>query len=223
MAVPTGTIRFWLALGALVVGTVFAAPEVASAGVAGGKNYAWRKARCENTLTERASYNLPTHTFSWEVRILDVDWVPGNYVVKRGQTWERAGRGGVCVMKWSRNGGPEKVVFHDGCSGQALGRPSTNSVSATTWGQLFHPACVYHDHCYHHEPSTSGKSQKFCDDRMRSDMYRICDAEYRTKAVARTACKKAAATMYSGLRAGGGKHYRFNDTRLPYAHLYKRK
>ena len=39
---------------------------------------------------------------------------------------------------------------------------------------LFFKACVIHDLCYHHEPTTNNKSKQDCDDQFLSDMKKIC-------------------------------------------------
>lgn len=39
---------------------------------------------------------------------------------------------------------------------------------------LFFKACIIHDLCYHHEPTTSNKSKLDCDDQFLNDMNKIC-------------------------------------------------
>ncbi|MEM1028710.1 MAG: phospholipase A2 [Myxococcota bacterium] len=152
-----------------------------------------------------------------------VRWHRGDYEVARGKTWERKEPGGVCELK-VEIGGESHRFYHDGCSGKPLlGKPAENSTRAKTWGQLFHAACVYHDHCYHHEPATNGHTQKQCDKFMRDEMYAICEAEFARKRGARLNCKRAATSFYAGVRAGGRKHYRFHNEKAPWKRLYDRR
>ena len=188
---------------------------------AGGKNYRWRKHLCQNAALESRSYALPREKLSPNVRIKSVRWVPGNYRVRGKKTWERKSPGGVCEMKaYIPRKRKTYTFFHDGCSGQAPGRPSRNSIRASSWGQLFHPACVKHDHCYHHEPSRGKRSRRTCDKMMRDSMYRICSREYGSRKAARAKCQTAATVMYTGVRVAGRKHYRFENAYAPYEDLY---
>lgn len=57
------------------------------------------------------------------------------------------------------------MVFN-GCSG-----------SFGNYGEVFFQACVYHDFCYHHEPTSNGYSKEDCDSKFLLDMMDICKYE----------------------------------------------
>lgn len=77
--------------------------------------------------------------------------------------------------------------FFDGCSGPSGG-----------YKELFFPACIKHDLCYHHEPASNGKDRKFCDDLFLEIMNNACETVENKKN-----CLKWAKTMYKGVRAIG--------------------
>ncbi|MBC75631.1 MAG: hypothetical protein CME64_06415 [Halobacteriovoraceae bacterium] len=81
-----------------------------------------------------------------------------------------------------------ELEFVNGCSGPTGGHD-----------KLFFPACVQHDLCYHHEPATNGKGQKYCDVRMLNQLLKICDE----KAQNIIRCQKWARFMYRSLRVIG--------------------
>ncbi|MCF8060165.1 MAG: hypothetical protein K9K67_12770 [Bacteriovoracaceae bacterium] len=85
--------------------------------------------------------------------------------------------------------------FTDGCTGPSGGH-----------NDLFLKSCVKHDLCYHHEPLSSGKTQKQCDLEFKDNILRDClDAPDRSK------CERWANVMYKSLRAFGGLAYRCDN------------
>jgi hypothetical protein len=89
----------------------------------------------------------------------------------------------------------ELVHFTDGCTGPTGGHR-----------ELFLKSCIAHDLCYHHEPSTGGKTQKDCDIEFRDGLLRACsDAENYEH------CEKWAKTMYKALRVFGSLAYRCDN------------
>ncbi|MEM1031814.1 MAG: phospholipase A2 [Myxococcota bacterium] len=187
---------------------------------AGGKNEKFRRYFCHQARA-LGSYHLPGKQLSRQIRVRKVKWHPGNYTTPRGKVWQRKSPGGVCEMEvYFPKRKRSYTFFDDGCSGQAPGNPPGG---ADTWGEMFHRACVYHDHCYHHEPRSARRSQKWCDDRMLADMNRICSEKYGRQRVARGRCRAAAKVMHAGLRAAGAKHYAFDNTFAPYDELYERR
>ncbi len=91
--------------------------------------------------------------------------------------------------------------FFDGCTG-----PASDFRPALT------PACIQHDLCYHHEPSTSGKTQEECDKEFQSAALEACeniiDNEIKEK------CLKWSKTMYISVRAFGAIAYHCADIPL---------
>ena len=81
-----------------------------------------------------------------------------------------------------------ELEFVNGCSGPTGGHE-----------EIFFPACVQHDLCYHHEPASNGKSQKYCDMRMLNQLLQICDE----KAENVSRCNAWARFMYRSLRVVG--------------------
>lgn len=51
------------------------------------------------------------------------------------------------------------------------------SASIGNYGEVFYKACVYHDLCYHHEPTTHGLNKTDCDRQFLTDMIAICKNE----------------------------------------------
>lgn len=58
-----------------------------------------------------------------------------------------------------------QVMYFNGCSAPE-GKYKT----------LFFKACIIHDLCYHHEPTTSNKSKLDCDNQFLTNMKKICKA-----------------------------------------------
>ena len=86
--------------------------------------------------------------------------------------------------------------FVNGCSGPSGGHK-----------EIFFKACIKHDLCYHHEPSTNGQTRKDCDQLFLKVANNGCDAEAKDK----KKCKKWAKTMYRALRIVGGAAYHCAD------------
>ena len=191
----------------------------------GGINIEFRKKLCTKK-NEYRSYALPHSKLSSKVKILSVKWHPNNYKVNKNKTWERGSKkkGGVCSMKVSIPNKGTHTVFHDGCSGQwpKMKMPK-NKKNVKTWGEMFHPACVRHDHCYHHEPKASKKNQKQCDDQMLKGMRNICTRQFGSDKSGLRKCTRAADWMHTALRAAGKNHYNFLNTKVPYQALYVKR
>ena len=88
--------------------------------------------------------------------------------------------------------------FTDGCTGPSGGHR-----------KLFTKACLKHDLCYHHEPATSGKTQKQCDQEFLSNMLVACEDAKNFKK-----CERWAKVMYKSLRAFGGLAYRCDNSEV---------
>lgn len=65
-----------------------------------------------------------------------------------------------CVIKDSQ----ENPIHFNGCT-----------FSYKNYGETFFKACVNHDFCYHHEPTTHGFSKDHCDRQFLQDMMTLCD------------------------------------------------
>ena len=98
------------------------------------------------------------------------------------------------VCHFSNSSG--QTHFTDGCTGPTGGHRD-----------LFLKSCIAHDLCYHHEPSSSGKTQKDCDLEFRSNLLKACSSAENYEA-----CEKWAKTMYSALRIFGSLAYRCDDS-----------
>lgn len=103
----------------------------------------------------------------------------------------------TCEFKNDR----EETLFFNGCSGPSGG-----------FKKLFLKACINHDHCYHHEPSTNGLKQKDCDLRFKNEMIESC---YQNAGVKQKKCVNWAKLMYRTLRIVGSIAYHCGDS---YAH-----
>jgi hypothetical protein len=166
---------------------------VADALKPGERNNEWRKKRCAEP---RAG-------------VKSTRWVEDQYKYPSGSSWDR---GQVC--EWTTPDG--RTLFEDGCSGQAAG-----GIDGVPWGVRFHEACVLHDMCYHHNPSTYGHDQKYCDDQMFDGMKAICRDLYGGDAVSHTKCVTAATEMFVALRTAGAKHFAAFDIQVPYRDLFQ--
>lgn len=80
-------------------------------------------------------------------------------------------------------------LFVNGCSGPSGG-----------FSKTFFNACIAHDLCYHHEPSTSGKTQKDCDKKFFNIAVNDCSVFSGKK---KNRCRGWAKTMYLSLRVIG--------------------
>ncbi|EQC50992.1 prokaryotic phospholipase A2 [Bacteriovorax sp. DB6_IX] len=85
--------------------------------------------------------------------------------------------------------------FFDGCTGPSGGH-----------SELFYPHCIRHDLCYHHEPSTSGKTQKMCDSEFKRGLLNSCQNAENPKK-----CRSWAKTMYKAVRSFGRLAYNCAD------------
>lgn len=80
-----------------------------------------------------------------------------------------------------------ETLFTDGCTGPSGGH-----------SELFYPACIKHDFCYHHEPVTSGKTRKDCDQEFLAETLKLCNQSENPQK-----CEVWAYSMYSALRGFG--------------------
>lgn len=76
------------------------------------------------------------------------------------------------------------MIFFDGCSG-----------TIGNYDVVFYKACVHHDLCYHHEPSTSGLDKRDCDSQFYWEMRAICKKERANN----PACIDAARLFYNAV------------------------
>jgi hypothetical protein len=83
-----------------------------------------------------------------------------------------------------QNGRP---LFFDGCTGPSGGHTD-----------LFYPACIQHDYCYHHEPATHGYQQVDCDQQFLKEALNLC-----AQANDQKKCRAWAKAMYRALRSFG--------------------
>ncbi len=87
------------------------------------------------------------------------------------------------------------LQFVNGCSGPTGGHK-----------EFFFKACVVHDLCYHHEPSTNGLNRKECDQLFLSTAIVGCE-----QAPKKESCIKWAKLMYNSLRVIGGPAFHCAD------------
>ena len=90
--------------------------------------------------------------------------------------------------------------FFDGCTGPK-----------NEFTKYFYPHCIAHDLCYHHEPVSSGLSQKDCDTKFKKGMLQECEGVKNSKK-----CKTWAKTMYSAVRALGKLAFHCADYKADY-------
>lgn len=81
-----------------------------------------------------------------------------------------------------------QVMYFNGCSAPE-GKYKT----------LFFRACIIHDLCYHHEPTTNNKSKSNCDDQFLANMKKIC----KTTGILNFECGLVAQTFYTAVVKGG--------------------
>lgn len=105
----------------------------------------------------------------------------------------------------------QETHFTDGCTGPSGGHRD-----------IFLSACIKHDLCYHHEPASSGKSQKQCDDEFLENLLKSC---FLAEDLGH--CQKWAKVMHRSLRTFGALAYRCDNTKvstyLGRVLVYKRK
>ena len=215
-------------------------------------NTGWRRSRCNSsyepgaspawhqrysrepyktTLLGRRFCNNPAHyrPGSWRQRRCLSK--PSGYEYKHiaysneNGPWDRSF---VCESR-DRNG---VRIFHDGTSGQAPGDPppfdrGTNAgTDPAAWGEVFYLAGVMHDHCYHHNPVTHGRSRSFCDNAFLYDMYYICNANYNDNGRILASrnpnkkCKNKADIMAWAVRNAPGVMYDNFNVRADYLRLH---
>ncbi len=80
-----------------------------------------------------------------------------------------------------------RMLFFDGCTGPSGGH-----------ADLFYPACIKHDYCYHHEPNTHGYTRSDCDHQFLNNTLDLC-----AKAEDQKDCRLWAQSMYRALRMFG--------------------
>lgn len=80
-----------------------------------------------------------------------------------------------------------RELFFDGCTGPSGGH-----------ADLLYPACIKHDFCYHHEPTTHGYNQRDCDRQFLDESLSLCQA-----ANDPDNCRAWARAMYTALRGFG--------------------
>lgn len=96
-------------------------------------------------------------------------------------------------------------LFVNGCSG-----PSGD------FGKTFFNACIAHDLCYHHEPSTSGLNQKSCDKVFLNIAVNDCSMYTGEK---NKDCRGWARAMYLSLRVIGAPAFHCADYPANYKRL----
>lgn len=101
-----------------------------------------------------------------------------------------------CLAKTAK----DEPIFFDGCTGPSGGHAA-----------LFYPACIQHDLCYHHEPLTSGLSQKDCDQQFLKQALASCSQSPNQKS-----CQKWAHTMFYALRTGGVVAFNCSKSKADY-------
>lgn len=71
------------------------------------------------------------------------------------------------------------------------------------YGKVFFQACVYHDFCYHHEPTSNGYSKDDCDNKFLLDMIDIC----RYQKAQDKSCESSARWFYRAVYLFGGSSW----------------
>jgi hypothetical protein len=109
--------------------------------------------------------SLSHGTFKRKPRVDYTQWREDNCAGtwQSGYSCDEEGKdlsGKFCVTKEAD--GP--VFFNDGCTMMNDG-----------WAMIFHPACLFHDNCYHNEPATNGRTRLDCDKGFRDRMKLICE------------------------------------------------
>lgn len=89
-----------------------------------------------------------------------------------------------------------------------------NGCSSITGGHrdIFTPACILHDLCYHHEPATNGMSRKECDREFYTNLRQACNDSARNI----KKCKRWAKFLYRGVRTVGWAAYHCANDKAPY-------
>lgn len=90
--------------------------------------------------------------------------------------------------------------FVNGCSGPSGGH-----------NKLFFKACVKHDLCYHHEPSTNGYGREYCDQLFLETALEGCKQAPKLKK-----CQRWARLMFNSLRVIGAPAFHCADSPAHY-------
>lgn len=90
-------------------------------------------------------------------------------------------------------------IFFNGCS-----------IGFDFYKETFFPACMKHDLCYHHEPSSTGLLRRDCDKKFKKEMLEICDSlsEYQS------GCRVAAQLYYSTVRVAGNRSWECSNVAI---------
>ena len=83
----------------------------------------------------------------------------------------------------------EGGMFYNGCTASVAG-----------YGEVFFEACKLHDHCYHHEPITSGAKKEVCDQIFYHNMMEICRNKFDF-----VSCETMASSFYNAVKYFGSK------------------
>lgn len=84
-------------------------------------------------------------------------------------------------------------MFFNGCTG----------ADKIPFGKTFFKACILHDFCYHHEPTSNGFTKDYCDKKLLKDMRTICDQQENNS----IACKTFADLFYAAVRTAGSRSW----------------
>jgi hypothetical protein len=91
-------------------------------------------------------------------------------------------------------------MFYNGCS-----------VDVPEYGKFFFNSCVIHDHCYHHEPSSNGKSKRDCDTKFLAHLETQCKNHPN-----RADCTRMAKRFYQAVALFGNSAWSCSDTQTNY-------
>ncbi len=110
-------------------------------------------------------------------------------------TSQRKRTGAFCKIQDNQG----RDMFFNGCTG----------ADKIPFGKTFFKACVLHDFCYHHEPTSNGLSKDYCDKKLLKDMRTICDKQENNS----FACNTFADLFYAAVRTAGNKSW--NCSKVP--------
>ncbi len=117
---------------------------------------------------------------------------PSSKVVREGE---------FCVQEDPIN---KSTMFYNGCTSSVPG-----------FSDLFFMACYFHDHCYHHEPATTGMSKRDCDKQLERQLYDVCDSIGHTMKRGYT-CNQVARATYLAVKFGGDSSWECSNTKANY-------
>jgi len=95
-------------------------------------------------------------------------------------------------------------MFFNGCTSSVPG-----------FDDLFFKACYYHDHCYHHEPVTSGMSKRDCDQQLKTQLYDVCES-IGTSMKRGYTCDYVVNVTYYAVKFGGESSWQCSKTKADY-------